>query len=140
MADNNESLLQYEMSGDITIGTIHKVSMLDGSTVTEFGIEVVGYVEEHKGTHMLLNFKQVKYLSSAALTELIRINDALKQGNGSLKVCNVSSDIYKVFKITNFDKLFDIHQEDLDSCIKRFQRAVELSREEDEWENKSKKR
>jgi anti-anti-sigma factor len=133
-----ESLLQFEVSGAITVGTIHNASMLDGLTVTDFGNEVVGYTEKHPETNLLLNFKHVKYFSSAALTELIRINDSVVAGKGQLKICNVSKDIQKVFKITNFDKLFDIHEEDLNECLRRFQRAIDLTREEEEWANKNK--
>ena len=138
MEKNNEPLLKFEVNGSITVGTIHNASMLDGLTVTDFGAEVVGYVKQHDSVNLLLNFKQVQYLSSAALTELIRINDAVVAGKGMLKVCNVSKDIAKVFKITNFDKLFDIHEEGLDACLRRFQRAVELTREEEEWAKKNK--
>jgi anti-sigma B factor antagonist len=136
--NNAESLLQFEVKGAITVGTIHNASMLDGLTVTGFGDEVVAYTEKHPEINLLLNFKQVKYLSSAALTELIRINDSVVTGKGQLKICNVSKDFRKVFKITNFDKLFDIHEEDLGECLRRFQRAVDLSREEEEWANKNK--
>ena len=138
MQNTNEPLLKFEKQGSITVGTIHNASMLDGLTVTDFGNEVVGYVQKNEGTNLLLNFKNVQYLSSAALTELIRINDAVVTGKGQLKVCSVSKDIQKVFKITNFDKLFDIHEEAAEACLKRFQRAVDLSREEEEWANKNK--
>jgi anti-sigma B factor antagonist len=136
--NSKEPLLKFEIKGSITVGTIHNASMLDGLTVTDFGNEVIGYLGKNEGTNLLLNFKHVQYLSSAALTELIRINDAVVVGMGALKVCNVSKDIQKVFKITNFDKLFDIHEEPLDQCLRRFQRAVDLSREEEEWANKNK--
>ena len=69
---------------------------------------------------------------------MIRINDSVVAGKGQLKICNVSKDIQKVFKITNFDKLFDIHEEDLNECLRRFQRAIDLTREEEEWANKNK--
>ena len=136
--DKNESLLQFEKNGSITVGTIHNANMLDGLTVNDFGKEVIDHVNANAGTNLLLNFKQVQYLSSAALTELIQINDAIVAGKGALKICNVTADIQKVFKITNFDKLFDIHDEDLDACLRRFKRSVDLSREEEEWANKNK--
>ena len=138
MENNSDSLLQYEIKGSITIGTIHNASMLDGLTVTDFGNEVIEYLNGHPQTNLILNFKQVQYLSSAALTELIRINDATVVGKGALKLCNVSKDIHKVFKITSFDKLFDVKDEDLNSCLRRFQRAIDLTREEEEWANKNK--
>jgi len=134
----NPPLVSFEEHGSVTLGTIDNASMLDGMTVNDFGNEVVGYVESHPSTNLLLNFAHVQYLSSAALTELIRINDACVAGKGSMRVCNVSKDITKVFKITNFDKLFEIHDEDLQEALRRYQRAVDLTREEEEWANKNK--
>lgn len=134
----NPPLVSFEAHGSVTLGTIDNASMLDGMTVNDFGSEVVGYVEGHPRTNLLLNFAHVQYLSSAALTELIRINDACVAGKGSLRVCNVSKDIQKVFKITNFDKLFEIHDEDLKEALRRYQRAVDLTREEEEWANRNK--
>lgn len=136
MENNSASLVHFANTGDITVGTIENTSMLDGSTVVDFGSQVIAHIEKKDETHLLLNFMHVQYLSSAALTELIRINDAAKATGGSMRVCNVSADIEKVFKITNFDKLFDIHSETLDQCLTRYQRAISLKREEDEWSNR----
>ena len=135
---SDATLVSFDVQGSVTVGTIDNASMLDGMTVTDFGNEVVGYVGSHPATNLLLNFAHVQYLSSAALTELIRINDACVGGKGSLRVCNVSKDIQKVFKITNFDKLFEIHDEELSEALRRFQRSVDLTREEKEWANKNK--
>jgi anti-sigma B factor antagonist len=132
------TVVTFETHGPVTLGTIDNASMLDGLTVNDFGKEVVDHVNAHPGSHLLLNFAHVQYLSSAALTELIRIDDACVSGNGSLRVCNVSKDIRKVFQITNFDKLFDIHEEETSEAIRRFGRSVELSREEEEWAKKNK--
>ena len=133
MENNNASLVHFANSGDITVGTIENASMLDGSTVAGFGTQVITYVKRQTEIHLLLNFAHVQYLSSAALTELIKINDAVKATGGTMRICNVSDDIDKVFVITNFDKLFEIHREDLDHSLTRFQRAITLKREEDEW-------
>ncbi|MFP6584207.1 MAG: STAS domain-containing protein [Candidatus Hydrogenedentota bacterium] len=138
MSNNDASLVSFEAHGSVTLGTIDNASMLDGLTVNDFGKEVVDHVNAHPASNLLLNFAHVQYLSSAALTELIRINDACVAGKGSLRVCNVSKDIRKVFKITNFDKLFDIHEEELSEAIRRFGRSVDLSREEEEWAKKNK--
>lgn len=137
MDDYNALLVHFANTGDITVGTIENTSMLDGMTVADFGKQVIEHVEKKSEIHLLLNFMNVQYLSSAALTELIRINDAVKATSGSMRVCNVSPDIEKVFQITNFDKLFDIHIEDLDHSLHRFQRAIDLKREEDEWSKKN---
>ncbi len=128
MADDNTPLVKYEAYGPITVGTLYNTSMLDGMTVTNFGNQVVKYVEQNPGIQLMLNFQNVKYLSSAALTELIRIADATKATNGKVRLCSLCNDIEKVFEITKFDKLFEIHKgESMETSLKRFRRSVEFS-------------
>jgi anti-sigma B factor antagonist len=139
VADDETPLVKYEAYGPITVGTLYNTSMLDGMTVTNFGNQVVKYVEQNPGIQLMLNFQNVKYLSSAALTELIRIADAAKAGNGKVRLCNLCNDIEKVFEITKFDKLFEIHKgEPMETSLKKFRRSVEISQEEAAWEERNK--
>lgn len=137
MAENDEPVVTYNERDGIVVGTVFATSMLDALNVTEFGNEVVNYLNEHPSTRLMLNFENVDYLSSAALTELLRINEAAVSGGGSVRLCGLSPDIYKVFKITNLDKLFAVEEsESVDHAIRRFKRAMAIAQEEDEWDRK----
>lgn len=57
---------------------------------------------------MILDFKNVKFMSSSFLGFLMKLNTTVTQGKGHLKLRNMSQDIYKVFKITNLYKVFTI--------------------------------
>jgi len=62
--------------------------------------------------HILLNFSNVEYLSSAALGKLITLNKKLGQAGGKLILCNISPEILEVFEITKLDKFFKIRKEE----------------------------
>ena len=134
MSDSVTPILKFDRHGPITVGSIPSTQMLDGANVSRFGTEVLAYVRNNPSANILIDFEKVHYMSSAGLTELLRINDTLSKGNGSVRLCGLSPDIRKVFEITNLDKLFVIHEDDhVDAATKRFERSLSVAAEEDAW-------
>lgn len=134
MAANAQPRLSFDVHGPITVGTLDEANMLDAMNVTEFGNGVLEYVKDKPGLNLLLNFEHVDYMSSAALTELLRINEALRNGNGSVRLCGLTKDIRKVFQITNLEKLFVIHEDEtLQDALKRYERSLAVAADEDTW-------
>lgn len=134
MPNESAPLMSFEKRGRITIGSVVSASMLDGANVTGFGNEVLSYLKQHPGIHLLLNFEKVTYMSSAALTELLRINQAQRDANGTMRLCSLSPVIRNVFEITNLEKLFFIHDDDnVDKAHKRFERSLTIAAQEEAW-------
>ena len=129
---SEERLVTFEQSGPITVGAIHAASVLDAINVSQFGEEVLDYVEHHSGVNLLLDFQRVNYLSSAVLTELIKIDHACKGVGGTLRLCSLNRDIRNIFEITNLDKHFIIY-ESVAVGIKRHIRSLDVQAEEDGW-------
>jgi len=125
-------LIEFSKSGVITVGTIQAGSVLDAANVTQFGKDVLGYVSTHPELNLLLDFQAVEYLSSAVLTELLRINQACKDVGGSFRLCGLNEDIAKVFEITNLDRLFVIYDA-VDEAVKRYARSLTIQAEEQAW-------
>lgn len=135
MAQPTAEMVTYREDGPITIGTVSNTTMLDGSVVTQFGEQVIRALGGRTGVNLLLDFEHVEYLSSAALTELIKINDTVVAAGGSVRICGLRPPIQKVFEITRFDKSFDIHKgESVSHAIARFKRAIQIGQEQDAWE------
>ena len=129
---NDDQLLDFKQHGKIVMGTVHSASVLDALNVTEFGQETVDFVGKRRGIQLLLNFEHVGYLSSAVLTELLRIKEASEKNNGGLRLCAVSEDIRKVFEITNLDKVFVIYG-DAQDALHKYERALEVEQQEQAW-------
>lgn len=118
--------VEFNTSDSITIGTILNTEMLDGTNVATFGAQSLDYVQEHPGLNLLINFENIRYMSSAGLTELLRIREALKPQNGDVQLWGVNKDIANVFRITNLDKIFKIHHdESLDQARSCFSQSVQ---------------
>ena len=129
-----KGLISFENKGHVTLGTITGTNTLDGLHVDDFGREACAYVDGKPGLNLLLDFRNVTYLSSAALTELLRVREALKREGGSLRLCCLSCEIQRVFKITNLEKLFHIHgEEDTAEALSRYERALSVAASEGAW-------
>ncbi len=134
MSNDPAQQLTFEEHGKITVGTIQDANMFDAANVIHFGNTVLEYVKGKPGLRLLLDFEKVDYLSSAALTELLRINEALQKSNGSVRLCSLTKDIRKVFEITNLEKLFVIHgDDDAKSALKRFERSLAVAADDSAW-------
>ena len=95
-------------------GTVKEVQfadrkILDELCISEIGDQIVKLVASVPRIRLLLNFKAVEHLSSAALGMLIRIDKHATEGGGKLRLSNIAPQIFEVFKITRLDKIFEIH-------------------------------
>lgn len=133
MSEASNQVVDFSEEGRLSIGTVRTSSVLSAINVAEFGNEVVAYIESRPGINLILNFEHVDYLSSAVLTELLRINKAIEEAKGQLRLCSVSKVIMEVFQITNLDKMFTIYHDDLAGGLRRFNRSLEVAAEEAAW-------
>lgn len=123
----------FRKEGNITVGTIATTSVLDALNVSAFGQAVMDYVNAQPAMNLLLNFEHVNYLSSAVLSELIRINDATTKRGGLLRLCALEDNIQEVFRITNLDQVFVIYGP-AKEAVKRFERSLHVAEEEASWQ------
>ena len=133
MSATKQPLLDFHMDGPIAIGTIRTSSVLSAVNVAEFGNEVLQYIKDHPKLNLLLNFENVDYLSSAVLTELLRINKAIQETGGRLQLCAVSATIREIFEITNLDRIFIINSDGVEAGVRRFKRSLVNAEKEAAW-------
>lgn len=135
MAEGRTPLIKFRRKGRIAIGTVHASSVLSSLNILEFGNQVLRYIATHPGVNLLLNFETVDYLSSAVLTELLRIHKAMQETDGALRLCGISKTIREIFEITNLDQIFNIHGEPMEIDLIRFERALEVAAESATWDD-----
>ena len=97
--------------------------MVESSSVTDFGDEVIRFLEDHPDRHVLLNFTKVDFMSSAMLSELLRINEVVRRQRGSIRICGLRKEMREVFTITKLDGIFTIH-DDCKACLKTYHKDV----------------
>lgn len=135
MSEAHDRIVDFVEEGKIVVGTIRTTSVLSAINVADFGNEVVAHIAGRPGINLLLSFENVDYLSSAVLTELLRINKAIQEVQGQLRLCGVSKVILEIFQITNLDKMFAIYHDDVTGGVRRFLRSLEVAAEDAAWKD-----
>ena len=102
--------LDIEQIGDITVVAIRSqrvpVDMSDS-----FEEQVMRNIEGMEAPKVVVDFDGVKFISSAILGKLIKLNGrVVTDRQGHLELCSLDEKIAEVFKITGLEKLFSIHK------------------------------
>ncbi len=103
-----ESKIKIEYGGDTTVVTFNDESILEQHQIKNLEDALVPVINKNKDDELILNFCNVQFMSSSVLGLLVKIHKRVCELGGHLKLLNVNPDIYKVFKITQLTKVFDI--------------------------------
>ena len=106
MATEATQPVTYNEIENMTVGTLSAGMSLNAEGSKNFGDDVIAYISAHPGVRLLLNFQNITYLSSAALSELLRINDTAKAEKSAVQLCGLSKEIHKVFEIKRLGRNF----------------------------------
>jgi len=115
--------ISVEYRDNATIVAFTDEKILEETDIRALQESVVSVIEQADAMNLVLDFRNVKFLSSAVLGLLIRISKRIYERGGELRLCNIHPKIYEIFRITRLTKVFDIY-EDLDSATRGFSAAV----------------
>ena len=65
-------------------------------------------ISDENVTFMLLNMKDVEYMSSSGFRVAIALLRRLKNREGTLRVCNLKKEVQRIFDIIELTPLFEI--------------------------------
>ncbi|NIA16556.1 MAG: STAS domain-containing protein [Nitrospiraceae bacterium] len=134
MTPETNPIVAFEQRGPITLAVIQETRMLDAINVAEFGRQLAERASALPAINLLLDFREVDYLSSAVLSELLRVNGIVEKNGGCVRLCGLASAIREVFQITNMEKIFTIYDaEDNADAVRRFVRSLDIERKEQSW-------
>ena len=99
-----------EYAENATIISFTDEKILEEKDINSLQESIMSVVEQAEQINLILDFSNVKFLSSAVLGLLIRISKRIYEHNGRLRLCNIDPKIYEIFKITRLTKTFDIYK------------------------------
>jgi anti-sigma B factor antagonist len=116
MAQMNPRItVSYEDSATIVTFTDEKI--LEEKDVRQLEQSLASLIEQADGIVLVLDFMNVRFMSSAVLGLLIKVSKRVYEKEGRLALCAIGPKIYEIFKITRLTKIFDIYK-DADAAVK----------------------
>jgi anti-sigma B factor antagonist len=109
--------VSVEYTADATIVSFTDEKILEEQDINALQDTIMSVIEQTERINLILDFGNVRFLSSAVLGLLIRISKRIYEQQGRLKLCNIDPKIYEIFKITRLTKTFDIYK-DVESATK----------------------
>lgn len=110
MSEDQSSLRVSEADGITTVG-FRDASILDVLTIQKIGKELYDVVETNGKKKVILDFGDVRFLSSQALGVLLTLRRKADKAGAKIVLARIRPELARVFKITNLDKLFDFHDD-----------------------------
>lgn len=80
---------------------------LDSNTSQDFEKAVFNAIS-NGSKHMIFNFRDIDYISSAGLRVILKATKALKREEGKIMLCNMQDYVKEVFEIAGFDAFLPI--------------------------------
>lgn len=90
---------------------------IDSTASKEFEEKLVEIIDQGKHT-MVIDFLNVKFISSAGLRVLLLAAKKVKPYGGKIILCNLAKDVREVFDISGFSSIFPIF-EDVSESIQK---------------------
>ena len=108
--------ISVEYAGNATIMRFTDEKILEEQDIKVLQESIMSVIEQAERINLILDFGNVRFLSSAVLGLLIRISKRIYDCDGQLRLCNINPKIYEIFKITRLTKTFDIYN-DIETAI-----------------------
>ena len=97
-----------ESGMDVTIVTFTEERIVDEEQVRGLQESFGPIIEKNQDKELILNFVNVKFMTSALLGLLVRVHKKVRELGGRLRLSNLDSNLRKVFEITQLTRIFEI--------------------------------
>jgi anti-sigma B factor antagonist len=108
-----------DLSGRISVG--EALAFGPGSGVVL--ATVIGELVKKGQRKILLNLKDVKYIDSSGIGDLVRNYTSLRRQGGDLKLLSPSPTVLEALRLTHLDRIFDI-KEDERLAVQSFSKPI----------------
>ncbi|MBR4834870.1 MAG: STAS domain-containing protein [Thermoguttaceae bacterium] len=101
---------------DAAIADCLDVKLNEELSIQSWGDEIYALIQScNEEKRVVVNFSNVKFMSSSALRVLITANTKAKAKGITLFLCGVDENILEVFKITKLDTIFKIRPSEVEA-------------------------
>lgn len=101
------------------VAVIYLVGRLDVHLSADIEKEINNIIQSQPDSHLLLNLKDVEYMSSSGLRIFVSTMRILKESKRKLKLCNMNNAVKKIFEVVELMDMFDIYDSE-EEALKSF--------------------
>ena len=107
------------VGGVAVVSFVESMAMFEGDKVECVGKELADLVESRQEPRILLNLSNAHFMSSAMLAHLVKLHRKIQAAKGRLRLCGLRPVILEAFRVSRFDKIFEIFPDEV-SALKKF--------------------
>lgn len=104
--------LHVQEVGDVSVVNFTLSKILDEQVIQFMGDQLYQLVDDVGCRKIVLNFRNVAYLSGAALGKFITLRRKLEAVKGKLALCNLDERIQQLFRVTELQNVFNIYDDE----------------------------
>lgn len=108
--------LSVSFHGPVAVATLTDEKILDETQLQGLEGSFMPLIEQNPKIQLVIDFSNVKFLTSSVLGLLIRISKKVYENDGKLRLCSINPKIMEIFRITRLDKIFEIYP-DVDEAM-----------------------
>lgn len=108
---SEQTCLRLEVADGVTVVSFKDASILDAMVIQRIGRELYKLVEDDQRRKIVLDFSEVRFLSSQALGVLLTLRRKADRSGAKIALAAIRPELAKVFKLTNLDQLFEFHND-----------------------------
>jgi len=109
MSEQPTSLITTQVDG-VMVVKFRDASILDAVTTQQVARELYALIEGGDAAKVVLDFEQVRFLSSQTLGVLLTLRRKADKAKVKIALAAIRPELKRVFEITNLDKLFGFYK------------------------------
>jgi anti-sigma B factor antagonist len=120
MTDYNITKITTEKT--VTTISFNVASLTAGADMDAVTRQISDFIAKQKPKNLIVDFAGVKFFSSQTLGILIDVRKRMSAMKANMVISGINPQLYRVFKITNLDKLF-VFYPDTQSAISELEKS-----------------
>jgi anti-anti-sigma factor len=100
---------------DVAVVKFVDERMMDAARIEQLGGELMDAVSGDDKDRVVINFENVSFFSSAAVSKLLVAEKRIRSQGGQLRLSNLRPEVRDVFNLTKLDSVFKIEEEQSDA-------------------------
>ncbi len=104
--------LEVEPRGDVLVARFTREVVLSGQVAEAAAERLASVVPELGGRRLLVDFGNVRFLTSLMLGKLVRLNQAVEAAGGRLALFNLSPDVREIMEVTRLNLILSLYDDE----------------------------